>query len=520
MTEPHTDRSTERSSTDRSDARSEPDGSTVPGTGGRDGSADDPDPGATRRPRDRLRATPRPALVWSAVALVLLSLEFGAVASTVADLVATAWTALPLPLPGSPAGVVRAADAVPTLTARSRIPNAGHFDGSQWVGTFAGWQPRDAWLLRVGVVYAYAAAVVVWCLVGYRWYRRHYRSADWTPRDDVVDRFRDHRWGQFGLVVVLAFLVLAAFAPTLGPTTVERNVADPFSHEVTYYDAGTGTVERTTVGSANRAAQSRGIPDRNVGPLTYDRFGRFHPFGTLPSGKDLFTFLAAGARVSLLVGLLAVGIAAGLAVVFALLSAYFGGLVDLAFVVGSDSVMSLPQLLLLLLLSVLLSDTWLGRLYSGGIVLALIYGATAWPFLWRALRGPALRVADREWIEAARSYGQRPTVTMRRHILPYVTGYLLVYGSMSLGGAVIAIAGLSFLGLGISPPTPEWGRAVNAGQQYVASHSWHVSLVPGVLITLVVTGFNALGDGIRDAIDPKTAGGSGDTQTASTGGGA
>jgi peptide/nickel transport system permease protein len=94
-------------------------------------------------------------------------------------------------------------------------------------------------------------------------------------------------------------------------------------------------------------------------------------------------------------------------------------------------------------------------------------------------------------------------------MLPYVTGYILIYGSMTLGGVIIGIAGLSFLGLGVAPPTPEWGRAVKLGQDYVNTGSWHISLIPGVLVTLVVIGFNALGDGIRDAIDPQsdTAGG-------------
>jgi peptide/nickel transport system permease protein len=110
---------------------------------------------------------------------------------------------------------------------------------------------------------------------------------------------------------------------------------------------------------------------------------------------------------------------------------------------------------------------------------------------------------------------------MRKHILPYIAGYLLVYGSMSLGGAIIAIAGLSFLGLGIDAPTPEWGRAVNAGQQYVASQSWHISLIPGVMITLVVMGFNAMGDALRDAVDPKSDDGSASsTEADARGGGA
>ncbi|MFB6218115.1 MAG: ABC transporter permease, partial [Halobacteriaceae archaeon] len=110
--------------------------------------------------------------------------------------------------------------------------------------------------------------------------------------------------------------------------------------------------------------------------------------------------------------------------------------------------------------------------------------------------------------------------TMRKHILPYITGYLLVYGSMNLGGVIIGIAGLSYLGLGVNPPVPEWGRAISQGQSYIGGSSWHVSIVPGVLITLLVIGFNALGDGIRDAIDPESDTEAADTAGVERGGGA
>lgn len=93
---------------------------------------------------------------------------------------------------------------------------------------------------------------------------------------------------------------------------------------------------------------------------------------------------------------------------------------------------------------------------------------------------------------------------MRRHILPYIVGYLMVYASMSLGGIIIGVSGLSFLGLGISPPTPEWGRLVDVGQPLLTTISWHIAVLPGSLIVIVVTGFNALGDGVRDAIDAET----------------
>lgn len=467
---------------------------------------------------DTVRANPRPALVWLAIAVALLTLEFGAVLGTVVEVVTAVVSIVPGDLGTATVARLDAlVSEIPTLLSRETIPNRGYYDGTQWQGTFAGLEPRDAWLLRLGLVYAYALISLGWVLVGFRWFRRHYRTADWTPWDDVRDRFSTHRWGQFGLLVVVLFLTLALFAPTLGTTTLEENIINPFSHEVKYYEAETGSVESTTVGTANQQSVSKG--SENVGPWTYDEFGRFHPFGTLPSGKDLFTFIAVGARVSLVIGLMAIGLAGLIAVSLALLSAYYKGLVDLGLVVASDSVMGLPQLLILLLLSVLLSDTWIGRIYSGGFVLALIYGAISWPFLWRALRGPALQTAEQEWVDAARIFGQRPRVIMQKHILPYIAGYLLVYGSMSLGGAIIAIAGLSFLGLGIDAPTPEWGRAVNAGQQYVATESWHISLIPGILITLIVTGFNALGDGVRDAIDPQSDSEAA-SQSAATGGGA
>ncbi|MFB6127479.1 MAG: ABC transporter permease [Halolamina sp.] len=405
--------------------------------------------------------------------------------------------------------------SIPTLLSRELIPNTGYYDGSGYVGTFLGLSPMVAWGIRVGLIYAYAFGLAAWAWVGYDWYRRHYRVADWTPRDDIVDRLRSHKWGLFGLVVVFMFLVMAIFAPAMGPTTVERNIQNPYGHEVTYY-AGSGEVESVTIGLANR--QSRSVGSENVGPMSYDDFGRFHPFGTLSTGKDLFTFIAAGSRISLIVGLLSVTLSGAIATTLALVSALYKGKVDLSVVLLSDSIMALPQLLLLIMLTVIFSGTWLGNLYSGAALLALIFAGTGWPYMWRSLRGPALQVSERQWIDAARSFGQSPASIMRKHMLPYILGYLLIYGSMTLGGAIIAISGLSFLGLGVSAPTPEWGRAIDMGQQYVGTASWHISLIPGLLITLVVTGFNALGDGIRDAIDPESDSATG--ETAGRGGGA
>jgi peptide/nickel transport system permease protein len=453
---------------------------------------------------DRIRANPRPAVGWAIVTLALLALEAGAVAQFLTLLTVDFLRATPVSIDAAPVQTLAETfGRVPTLLSREVIPNQGYWNGDAFIGTFLGLPPAEAWAVRAGLIYAYAFGFAAWVWVGYDRYRRHYRPADWTPRDDVLDRLRGHHWGLFGLIVVFMFVVMAVFAPALGPTTVQQNLRDPYSYTMDYWDQETGEVEEITVGGANRGARSVGT-DNNVGPMAYDQYGRIHPFGTLPSGKDLFTFIAAGARISLIIGVLAVLLSGSVAALLSLISAYYKGAVDLGFVFLADAVLALPQLLVLIMLSVVLADTWLGRIYSGGFVLGLIFAGTAWPILWRALRGPALQVSEREWIDAARSFGQSPWVTMKKHMLPYITGYLLIYGSMTLGGAIIAIAGLSFLGLGVDPPTPEWGRAVNAGQEYVGTRSWHISLIPGLLITLVVTGFNALGDGIRDAIDPQS----------------
>jgi peptide/nickel transport system permease protein len=449
-------------------------------------------------------------IAWLAFGFVLFVLQAGAVGTFVAGMLSDLLAAVPF---GGPAadlfkGAQEFSRSLPTLLSRDVIPNAGHWNGEEWVGTFLGLSPALSWAIRVALVYLYSFTWVAWAIVGYWYYRNDIRVADWTPRDDVVERFRSHTWGLFGATVVFMFVVMAIFAPTLGPTTVDQNLRDTYSYEIDYWDEESQSVESAVVGQANRNSQSTG-EDNRVMPMTYDSYDRFHPFGTLPDGADLFTFIVVGSRLSLIIGCLSVGLSASIAVSLALIAAYYKGRVDLSTVLLSDSVMAMPQLLLIIMLSTVLSDTWIQDVYSGGFILILFFAFTGWAYMWRSIRGPALQVSERMWIDAAKSFGQKPRIIMRRHMLPYVTGYILIYGSMTLGGVIIGIAGLSFLGLGVAPPTPEWGRAVKLGQDYVNTGSWHISLIPGVLVTLVVIGFNALGDGIRDAIDPQsdTAGG-------------
>lgn len=469
--------------------------------------------------RQRILAYPRPAVLWGSVFTLLLVPELGAVIHAFTQ---GLLGVLKL-LPGDPAvqsatQLVSAAEEIPTLLSRELIDNRGHrTPAGGWDGTFLGLSAKQAWVIRFTLIYVYATAMLYWLWRGYLTYREHYRITDWSPVDDQIDRFSSHNWGRAGLVVVAFFLVMALFAPAIGPTTLEQNIKQPYSYETEYLDPETGTVESTPIGVANVQSSSDGSDA--VGPWSYDNFDRFHPAGTLKTGKDMMTFLAHGARVSLLIGGASIFLAGFIAVALALVTAYYKGLVDLIVVLTSDSIQVIPVILLLILAMTLFANHWLSAVFNGSLLLILIFAFTNWTFIWRTIRGPALQVAEEEWVDAARSYGQAPRKTMEKHMLPYVIGYLLVYGSMRVGGIIVAVAGLSYLGLGISPPTPEWGRAIASGQNLVTTQAWHIALIPGLMITLLVTGLNAFGDGIRDAIDPQSDG-AGSEEAEATGGGA
>jgi peptide/nickel transport system permease protein len=495
--------------------------------------------------RSRIEANPEPALRWGAVMAVLAFVQIGSLLGgllSILDAIVVGVTAIfdvlfgllglsglssaavdvQSALSGAVTGVRDAAEGLPTLLSRETIPNQGHLASADgpWVDTFLGLEPALAWAIRVLLIVAYSLFTFYWVFRGWLVFRAHYRQADWTPTDDMIDRLRDHRWGQFGIFVLALFLIMALFGPALGPTTVSGNIISPYSHEVTFFNADTGAVETVAAGDANFNSKSKGAGDQNVAPMTYDKFNRFHPFGTLPNGRDLFTFMMGGARITLIVSGLAIGLSALIAGGLAMVSAFYGGNVDLTLLTTADGIVSVPRLLLLIMISAVFANHWLAGVLDGGFLLALIFAFTGWPFLWRAVRGPALQVAQEEWVDAAESFGQPPTTIMRKHMFPYITGYLLVYASMSTGGIIVGLAALSFLGngLGITPPTPAWGRAVSLGQSYVSGPSWHISFIPGAMIVVLVTGLNALGDGIRDAIDPESAGG--DEDEAAAGGGA
>jgi len=480
----------------------------------------------------RVKTNPGPAARWGAVMAFLLALEFGAIwggimavpwdvpVNGLADVLPAAIGGVVTGVAGVFADVGNALADVPTLLDRQWIPNQGYrVPGEGWQGTFLGLEPAYAWLIRLTLVYVYAFVTLYWAWRGYMTFRRHYRYADWTPADDMVDRFRGHNWGRFGLVIIVAFLVLSLFAPTVSPTTESQNMTNPYGHEIQFYNDDVGEVQTVTVGVANLASKSRG--DRqNFGLWTYDEHQRFHPFGTLTTGKDLFTFMAYGGRISLFIGVFASALAGGIALSLALLTSYYKGLVDLATVLTSDAFSAMPRLLVLIMLVTVLQDHWLSDIYSGAFILAFLFGIWGWMGLWRAIRGPSFQIVENEWVTAAKGFGDRPWSIVKKHVAPYVIGYLLIYLSMSLGGYIIGAAGLAFLGLGVTAPTPELGRAVAAGQNLITTDSWHISILPGLMVSMLVLGFNAFGDGVRDAVDPQSASDDSAGEAAAAGGGA
>jgi peptide/nickel transport system permease protein len=201
-----------------------------------------------------------------------------------------------------------------------------------------------------------------------------------------------------------------------------------------------------------------------------------------------------GGRASLTAGVVAVGLALLLGVPLGLAAGYFGGHVDAVIMRVMDALLSFPALVLALAITAALGPNLSHALLAIGIV--------ATPLFARLTRGQALSVREREFVLAARAVGAGPARIMVRHILPNVAAPLIVQASLSIPLAILAEASLSFLGLGVQPPEPSWGGMVNAGKDYLDLAPW-MAFAPGTAILLTVMGFNFLGDGIRDALDPR-----------------
>ncbi|MCU0944435.1 MAG: ABC transporter permease [Rubritepida sp.] len=281
-------------------------------------------------------------------------------------------------------------------------------------------------------------------------------AAGESPARRAARRFLQHRLAMAGLVVVVLFIAAAILAPWIAPY-------DPLE----------------TSWSRIRQAPSWA-----------------HPFGTDENGRDVLSRVLFGARASLMAGVIAVLGAMLIGVPVGLLAGLAGGWVDAVISRIADAMLSIPFLILAIALAAFLGPA----LENAMIAIAV----SASPIFVRLARGLALEAASTDWVEAARALGNPPWRTALVHVLPNALPPLLVQATLAIAEAIIAEASLSFLGLGQQPPHPSWGSMLNSAQRFIESAPW-LAVFPGLAIFLVVLAFNLVGDGLRDALDPRSA---------------
>jgi len=275
-----------------------------------------------------------------------------------------------------------------------------------------------------------------------------------SPARRAVRRLLRRRGAIFGLAVIVIFVLLAVLAPWVTPY-------DPIAQSW------------MTVRKAPSAA---------------------HWFGTDEVGRDVLTRVVFGARASLMAGVISIGIALSIGVPLGLVAGYLGGFVDALISRLTDAMLACPFLILAIALAAFLGPS------LGNAMIAI--GITATPIFVRLTRGQVMAVKVEDYVEAARAVGNPRWRIALVHILPNILPALLVQATLSIAAAIIAEAALSFLGLGQQPPAPSWGSMLNAAQRFLVNAPW-MAIWPGLAIFATVLSFNLLGDGLRDALDPR-----------------
>jgi len=281
------------------------------------------------------------------------------------------------------------------------------------------------------------------------------RDARQTYFSDAWQRLKQNKLAMIGLVMIVIFFLIAILAPVLAPY-------DPIKQDL---------------------RKSHLPPSRE------------HLMGTDLHGRDILSRLIYGTRISLLVGFLPQVVSLSLAMVLGLLSGYYGGWIDDLTMRLADAFFAFPSLLFMMALMFVLGPKQ-GLL---GIVLGL--GIVGWAGRSRIMRGQVLSVKERSYVESAQAIGARTNRIIFRHVLPNCLAPLIVTTTMAIPGAIMAEAGLSFIGLGVPPPTPSWGQMLYTGRAYIRQFPW-LCIWPGLAIFFTVLSFNLFGDGLRDALDP------------------
>jgi peptide/nickel transport system permease protein len=277
------------------------------------------------------------------------------------------------------------------------------------------------------------------------------RKSQWG---DVVQRFLKNKLGMLGFIIISVLVILVVFAPILA------------RQDYAFQDFG------------SRFAYPSGQ----------------HILGADNYGRDIWSRLLYGGRISLLVSLCAVAMSASAGGLLGAMAGYFGGKIDLAITRLLDILMAIPQLLLAVAISAALG--------SGPFNTALAIAISGIPHSMRIMRATVLSIKTNDFIEAARATGSRHFRLIIRHVIPNTVAPLIINSTLLIGGNIMAISSLSFIGLGVQPPTPEWGSILAAGRQFLRDF-WPIIIFPSVFIFLTVFGINLLGDGLRDALDPR-----------------
>lgn len=284
----------------------------------------------------------------------------------------------------------------------------------------------------------------------------------------------------FGLVIVSILIITAIFAPLIAP--------HDFSMQ---YRSAVKLPPMSKIPWEQIEAEYSEMP---AGKFKTARSNLFI-LGTDKFGRDILSRIIYGAQISLIVGVVAVIIALIIGVLFGALAGYFGKFIDSFLMRITDTFFAFPPLLLAIGILAVFEQPGLFTIF-------VALGISGWPSIARIVRGQVLSIKELEFIEAARAMGASDARIIIKHILPNSMAPIIVVGTLGIAGNILSEAGLSFLGLGVQPPTPSWGIMLAEGRTLIVHCPW-ICVFPGLAILMTVLGFNLLGDGLRDALDPR-----------------